>query len=977
MSIRARWKRLSLLLCAAALGFGCNLELLAVGAQQFVSPQSNPIALSPDGAYVYVANTTSNSVSVIDTATFLVTEIPVGLEPVSVAVRPGGGELWVSNHVSDTISVIETTGGNPAVWTVNHTIQDLDANGVTRFDEPVGIAFASGKAYVALSSRNDIAVIDPSTRQVTGRIHIDAQEPRAITARGDYLYVPAFESTNQSQISGCTEYDPPQCTLANQEIGDFVTRPNLPGVEKNIVIDAGIPDRDLFVIDTTTDTVVDVVEHIGTLLYGVAVSSGHDVYITQTDARNAENGLDGDNLIELENRMFDNEIATVSCPSGSCGAPAVIALDPPLPTQPALSDVLATPYGIQISDDDATLVAVAMGSSRVFTVDTASGAVQDRLDLGPAGQEIPKGVALWSDASGQAQTAYVLNSLDNSVSVVDVSDPTALSETAKIAVGSDPTPENVRKGRIAFMNAFASDHGNFSCESCHPDGNTDQLLWAIGGACFFTTDTGTCSGDDEPRTTMPIRGLRATLPLHWDGTLGDPQGGVNGAVGPGGNEPANCSDEHSCMRQLVDASLSGVMCDQDPSCANGPSSLPGRLSLEERENMAFFLASVSYPPARERAMDDVLSSSAVDGFEDFFVDHGGIGGIGGGAGAVSSCGDMDNGCHELPLLVSTNTNTLQGFDAPTMRGLNDRFVQFSIALSSNLSGMEQGNIGGGPLHPENNIPFNGAVIAPNPSLVPWDPAKGFEEDAVFATAFAAFETIYGVQGVDIFQMIQEMSTGFSGAIGRQVTLTMHTTTGGALAGTEALMNALEAAAEKGVVNLQGRGRMLIFPVPSDLAYTDDGSGWAYRSAIGDDVFSHAELLNLVQTEQLQVTLTAHLPTMYGEDGDPQPLLRPAFNNTGPTGSPALPLVPQDNPMSLLSQNVRADAQLLLDGQPTAGTITCLAGSFTPYCTPGFIQVTLATPPTTAGIHTLQVQNPNGPLSNEMPLCGGTGAGDCL
>ena len=50
-----------------------------MGRQTFASPQVDPIAVSPDGSRVYVANTTSDSVSVIDAATLaVVAEIPVG-----------------------------------------------------------------------------------------------------------------------------------------------------------------------------------------------------------------------------------------------------------------------------------------------------------------------------------------------------------------------------------------------------------------------------------------------------------------------------------------------------------------------------------------------------------------------------------------------------------------------------------------------------------------------------------------------------------------------------------------------------------------------------------------------------------------------------------------------------------------------------------------------------------------------------------
>ena len=174
-----------------------------------------------------------------------------------------------------------------------------------------------------------------------------------------------------------------------------------------------------------------------------------------------------------------------------------------------------------------------MGSSRVFTVNATTMAIRSRIDLGSVGngdfgQQMPRGVALKSTVGGAPQTAYVLNSFENTVSVVDVSNPDSIAETTQFAVGNDPTPAEVRRGRIAFNSGFASSNGSFSCGSCHPDGNTDQLMWRIGAECFLG---GCVAGEDEPRSTMPIRGLKNTLPLHWAGNLGDPFGGGNGDVG--------------------------------------------------------------------------------------------------------------------------------------------------------------------------------------------------------------------------------------------------------------------------------------------------------------------------------------------------------------------------------------------------------------------------------------------------------------
>ena len=687
------------------------------------------------------------------------------------------------------------------------------------------------------------------------------------------------------------------------------------------------------------------------------VSSTDEVFITQTEARNDVNGEDGQDLIVLDNRMFLNQIGRVSCGGASCGAPSVIELEPLPPSQPASGDELATPYGLAISDDDSTLVATAAGTSRLFTMNATTGAVRGIVDLwNPPdlrGQQIPKGVALLSDGTGAPQTAYVLNTMENTVSVVDVSDPDNPSETAEILVGSDPTPDAIRRGRIAFNNAFASSTGTFSCESCHPDGNMDQLLWRIGGACFHTG----CSNDDEIRSTMPVRGLKNTLPLHWDGTLGDPFGGGNGAVGVGGNGGIDCTlgdadGDHDCFLDLVGGSLSGVMCDQTGPCPTGGN----ELTAQEQDDMAFFLAAVVYPPARGRRMDDTVTQSAQQGFADFFMDVGGLGGFAG----VTTCADMDSGCHALPLAADTNSSTLGAFDVPTMRGMTDRWLHFSIGITNPEEVLEAVKT------PQIiNIPGIPIPIQAPATVAPFDPAEGMDELVTFAAAFAIFQPVYGKGPLDMFQMFEEASTGHSGALGRQVTLNSVTTTTPEQTGTEAIWDELEQADADGKVRLIARGLM------NGGFNNFDYDAGADNYVSGAVTFTRADLLTAAQGGNAVLTLTANLPANVGNDDYRQALLSVRGTGGGATGNPDLPVLPGDNPMELRGIDVRSDAQILVDGEVVAGSITCdPPGGFSPYCESENIDVTLTVVPPD-GFHLLQVQNPDGPLSVEMPFCVGS------
>lgn len=894
---------------AAAAGEGANEAGSVddgIGHPTFASPHVRPIAIA--GSHVYVANTPADTVDVIDTGTQSVTaRIHVGVDPVSVAPRPDGSEIWVANHVSDTVSVIDTDPVSNTFQQVVATVQDIDPDALkTRFDEPVGIAFANdSKAYVALSTANRIAVIDVASRTVTGRLPIAAQDPRAMAVRGDRLYVLAFESNNQSQLSGCLPWNLGEETCTFDVLEHVVRNNNVlsRGYDADIVRNPRVPDRDLFVFDTGTDELVEVVTGVGTLLYGLAVDARHRVFVAQTDARNVENGRAGtrkDGLAEMQNRAFLNQITRIDC-AGGCGTPVRYDFEPLPPQHPECGMALATPFGIRVSDDNATLAVTAAASNKLFTVDAGTGAVSGRVSVGIT----PRGIALVSGNGGAPKEAWVLNAVGNTVTRVDL----AAAEPAVTATVTleDPTHPDVKRGRIAFNDANASSTGTFACESCHPDSNTDQLLWVL--------DTPLCDREGctqiPPRLTMPLRGLRDTAPYHWDGIPGDPFGGINTAALESGSDP-NCAavDPESCARHLLDGTLGSLMCDQ-AACPVNDEDKAGLLDAADREALARFLLSVPFPPAPERPFDNVLTPAARYGFfESSYVRD-----AAGRTTGAQTCGD----CHKAPLLTSTNTPG-SGMDAPTFRGAHDRWVllpqgRVNVIDLLNIAGIDDS-------FPERDL---------------WI-LIGLSED--------------------IWEMAVQASTGFSGSFARQTTLNADTA---ALPLTAKLLDSLEQSAREGAIRLQGEGVRIEAGASTSLAV--EFAGGRYRARDRGASFTRAALVEAAAAGNLVLTLTGRAGANVDYD-HPQPAVWAAGPMHAQTRNVAMPFLSAETTLRFKGRHVRAGASLFVDGRLVDGEVACEHGAL-PDCEDEILIASLGGLPEPGGLHFLQAQNPEGLFSNDM------------
>jgi YVTN family beta-propeller protein len=149
------------------------------------------VFLSPDGTLLYVPNYLSDNVSVISTASnTVINTIPVGTNPVSLAFSPDGSKAYVVNYNSQSIDVINT-----ATASVIATI----AVG----DRPNSIAVSpdGSRVYVTNQFLNTLQVINTGTNTIAATVAVGSNPSGvAVSHDGTRIYVSNAGSGNVSII---------------------------------------------------------------------------------------------------------------------------------------------------------------------------------------------------------------------------------------------------------------------------------------------------------------------------------------------------------------------------------------------------------------------------------------------------------------------------------------------------------------------------------------------------------------------------------------------------------------------------------------------------------------------------------------------------------------------------------------------------------------------------------------------------------
>lgn len=514
------------------------------------SPQVKPIAVARVSGHDYIlaCNTPDNSLEVWDTDETLAVpnrfrgRVRVGLEPVSVKFN--SGLAYTTNFLGDSISIVDLaplgSGGAPKLLTTRNV-----------GDEPMDIAFfTDGSLLVTHNTpgsfgRRDATTLDSISGMdlvplVVGTKGI--KEPRSVALSGSTMYVLGFKGGNTAGY-------------------DF--------------------DVYLWGLGTPPPQSIG---GLGSTNFNMTFASNGDLWVVGAEAQNNALGNDTEAGVANDPTGFVKSMLYLVRGGSTSGTISRRDLNQDLTGQPVSNaNALAQPTDVlayQPMIGPRKIVVTALGSDRVAFVTPSSPPGNPlswpitRINVSPVGASDragPRGLAVRYAISGAqddpGDRVYVLNRLDNSISILD---PQALVLKGTFLLKSDPTPPHIKQGRKFLYSAEFSGNKFVSCASCHMDGRTDSLLWKLGDLNPANPyPAGFAEGLPAPKNfeankggmvTQTLQGLLnfevdpaiqdffTNAPYHWRGDKTDFLGfnaafvGLMGAPNIGGNPPKGISD---------------------------------------------------------------------------------------------------------------------------------------------------------------------------------------------------------------------------------------------------------------------------------------------------------------------------------------------------------------------------------------------------------------------------------------------------
>lgn len=438
------------------------------------SSSGSALAITPDGAVLLVANPDSNSLTFVDTSTYVIqAEIAVGLAPVSVAIAPGGDLAYVANQEGDSLSVVDIS-------------QRVVSQTLALGDRPSGVAVSPDGRILAVAESGDdcIHLLDPLTLQTQSLLPVaDRPYGLAFTPDSRRLLVTHLLSGNLTMlvVQPWQSFLPLVGNAGPPGESDRSPPPVLPDATLNFpafspVIPLSIPTW----------------PNVAPAPAVIVNAAGSRAYLAQTMA----NGL-GLNT-SFDTTVFP-KVSVINLLTDSHQATEHISL-------PETDRPVGLPWSLALANNDQELWVVHSASNDLSVIDIS-------LPIFPSRtahiylQDRPRGIVFSPDGS----RAYVNNTLAGTVSVIDAASYQVIQT---IPVTTLPLPPALLNGKRLFHSSARSDLAQakwISCNTCHIEGEHDGRTWLV-------QYLGSLPPGEQPiirRNTTSLLGMIETYPLRW------------------------------------------------------------------------------------------------------------------------------------------------------------------------------------------------------------------------------------------------------------------------------------------------------------------------------------------------------------------------------------------------------------------------------------------------------------------------------
>jgi YVTN family beta-propeller protein len=407
------------------------------------------LAMSPDGSSLFVANSRSGSVSVVEpSAQRVVAEYDVGRSLADIKILPDGRHLLAVDPGADELLVLETSGGSIRIAARQSVAPHPEALVVAPDGRWCVTAsrWSRRLTFLALETAEPDGPMELSERWV---LELPFSPLNMVLVRGSawLIVADAFGGRLAAVDATSAKLEVVRTVAGAHNIRGLALAPD----GRRLVLAHQALHR---LARTTFEDV-----HWGSLLTNHLTVVDVEQVLT-AGAGSGDDRLRGTRQIDLGE------------PGNGAGDPSVVTFAPSGQLVTALAGV-----------DEMRI-----------------GPEPGKLPMRTAVGRRPAAIALRPDGL----TAYVANSLDDTLSIVDL--PSGLVRST-ISLGPTPPLSAVERGERLFFDARLAHDAWMSCHSCHTDGQTSGR----------TADTLGDGGFGAPKRIPSLLGVGATGPWGWLG----------------------------------------------------------------------------------------------------------------------------------------------------------------------------------------------------------------------------------------------------------------------------------------------------------------------------------------------------------------------------------------------------------------------------------------------------------------------------